>query len=144
MVLGLVTTKLGELESKDDVKRRLDEAARYVPLEQLVALVYRENPERHDAGYEPDERDEQRRQNAAEGGDALPGAEEERAEQRGLAREEAIHRRARDAGAERHIVHVQPRQAADGHAVRRRDQDPGEGDAVLPQAARPVAHCPCR
>ncbi|QSB12909.1 5-methyltetrahydropteroyltriglutamate--homocysteine S-methyltransferase [Natronosporangium hydrolyticum] len=35
VVLGLVTTKNGELESKDDLKRRIDEAARYVPLEQL-------------------------------------------------------------------------------------------------------------
>jgi len=35
VVLGLVTTKRGELESKDDLKRRIDEAARYVPLEQL-------------------------------------------------------------------------------------------------------------
>ncbi|MET0233628.1 MAG: 5-methyltetrahydropteroyltriglutamate--homocysteine S-methyltransferase [Kibdelosporangium sp.] len=35
VVLGLVTTKSGELESKDDLKRRIDEAARYVPLEQL-------------------------------------------------------------------------------------------------------------
>lgn len=35
VVLGLVTTKLGELESKDDLKRRIDEAARTVPLEQL-------------------------------------------------------------------------------------------------------------
>ena len=35
VVLGLVTTKLGELETKDDLKRRIDEAARYVPLEQL-------------------------------------------------------------------------------------------------------------
>ena len=35
VVLGLVTTKLGQLESKDDLKRRIDEAARYVPLEQL-------------------------------------------------------------------------------------------------------------
>ena len=35
VVLGLVTTKLGELESKDDLKRRIDEAAKYVPLEQL-------------------------------------------------------------------------------------------------------------
>jgi len=35
VVLGLVTTKLGELESKDDLKRRIDEAARIVPLEQL-------------------------------------------------------------------------------------------------------------
>ncbi|GAA2073485.1 5-methyltetrahydropteroyltriglutamate--homocysteine S-methyltransferase [Actinomadura alba] len=35
VVLGLVTTKSGELESKDDLKRRIDEAARHVPLEQL-------------------------------------------------------------------------------------------------------------
>ena len=35
VVLGLVTTKLGELETKDDLKRRIDEAAKYVPLEQL-------------------------------------------------------------------------------------------------------------
>jgi 5-methyltetrahydropteroyltriglutamate--homocysteine methyltransferase len=35
VVLGLVTTKLGELESKDDLKRRIDEAARIVPLDQL-------------------------------------------------------------------------------------------------------------
>ncbi len=35
VVLGLVTTKKGTLESKDEVKRRIDEAARYVPLEQL-------------------------------------------------------------------------------------------------------------
>ena len=35
VVLGLVTTKLGELESKDAVKRRIEEASRVVPLEQL-------------------------------------------------------------------------------------------------------------
>jgi len=35
VVLGLVTTKLGELESKDKLKRRIDEAARFVPLEHL-------------------------------------------------------------------------------------------------------------
>lgn len=35
VVLGLVTTKLGELESKDELKRRIDEAARHLPLEQL-------------------------------------------------------------------------------------------------------------
>lgn len=35
VVLGLVTTKRGELENKDDLKRRIDEASRYVPLEQL-------------------------------------------------------------------------------------------------------------
>ena len=36
MVLGLVTTKVGELESKDDVKRRIDEAAKYVDIDQLA------------------------------------------------------------------------------------------------------------
>ncbi len=36
VVLGLVTTKLGELESKDDVKRRIDEAAKFAPIEQLA------------------------------------------------------------------------------------------------------------
>ncbi|VCU68204.1 5-methyltetrahydropteroyltriglutamate--homocysteine methyltransferase [Pigmentiphaga humi] len=35
-VLGLVSTKFGELETKDDLKRRIDEAARYAPLEQLA------------------------------------------------------------------------------------------------------------
>jgi len=35
VVLGLVTTKRGALESKDDLKRRIDEAARHVPLDQL-------------------------------------------------------------------------------------------------------------
>ena len=35
-VLGLVTTKFGQLESKDALKRRIDEAARYAPLEQLA------------------------------------------------------------------------------------------------------------
>lgn len=35
-VLGLVTTKSGKLESKDEIKRRIDEASRYVPLEQLA------------------------------------------------------------------------------------------------------------
>jgi 5-methyltetrahydropteroyltriglutamate--homocysteine methyltransferase len=35
-VLGLVTTKSPKLESKDELKRRIDEAARFVPLEQLA------------------------------------------------------------------------------------------------------------
>jgi 5-methyltetrahydropteroyltriglutamate--homocysteine methyltransferase len=35
VVLGLVTTKVGNLESKDALKRRIDAAARVVPLEQL-------------------------------------------------------------------------------------------------------------
>jgi 5-methyltetrahydropteroyltriglutamate--homocysteine methyltransferase len=36
VVLGLVTTKKGTLESKDELKRRIDEAAKHVPLEQLA------------------------------------------------------------------------------------------------------------
>jgi 5-methyltetrahydropteroyltriglutamate--homocysteine methyltransferase len=35
VVLGLVTTKRGALESKDDLKRRIEEASRHAPLEQL-------------------------------------------------------------------------------------------------------------
>jgi 5-methyltetrahydropteroyltriglutamate--homocysteine methyltransferase len=35
VVLGLITTKRGQLEDKDEIKRRIDEAAKYVPLEQL-------------------------------------------------------------------------------------------------------------
>jgi methionine synthase II (cobalamin-independent) len=34
-VLGLVTTKRGELESKDELKRRIEEAAQYVDIDQL-------------------------------------------------------------------------------------------------------------
>jgi 5-methyltetrahydropteroyltriglutamate--homocysteine methyltransferase len=35
VVLGLVTTKRPELESKDSLKRRIEEASRYVPLDQI-------------------------------------------------------------------------------------------------------------
>jgi 5-methyltetrahydropteroyltriglutamate--homocysteine methyltransferase len=35
VVLGLVTTKSGELESKDDIKRRIDEAAKFADIDQL-------------------------------------------------------------------------------------------------------------
>ena len=35
VVLGLVTTKRPELEDKDDLRRRIEEAARYVPMQQL-------------------------------------------------------------------------------------------------------------
>jgi 5-methyltetrahydropteroyltriglutamate--homocysteine methyltransferase len=35
VVLGIVTTKSGKLESKDDLKRRIDAAAKYAPLDQL-------------------------------------------------------------------------------------------------------------
>ena len=35
VVLGLVTSKRGELESKDELKRRIEEASKYAPLEQL-------------------------------------------------------------------------------------------------------------
>ncbi len=36
VVLGLVTTKFGQLESKDSLKRRIAEAAKYAPLDQLA------------------------------------------------------------------------------------------------------------
>jgi 5-methyltetrahydropteroyltriglutamate--homocysteine methyltransferase len=35
VVLGLITSKSGRLESKDDIRRRIDEASRYVALDQL-------------------------------------------------------------------------------------------------------------
>ena len=35
VVLGLVTTKFGQLESKDELKRRIDEAGKYAPLDQM-------------------------------------------------------------------------------------------------------------
>ena len=35
VVLGLVSTKVGELESKDSLKRRIDAAAKFAPLEQM-------------------------------------------------------------------------------------------------------------
>ena len=36
MVLGLVSTKVPQLESKDELKARIDEAAQYVPMDQLA------------------------------------------------------------------------------------------------------------
>jgi 5-methyltetrahydropteroyltriglutamate--homocysteine methyltransferase len=41
VVLGLVTTKRGELESKDQLKRRIDEASRFVPLDQLSPPLWK-------------------------------------------------------------------------------------------------------
>jgi 5-methyltetrahydropteroyltriglutamate--homocysteine methyltransferase len=35
VVLGLVTTKSGELESKDDIKRRIEQASRFADIDQL-------------------------------------------------------------------------------------------------------------
>jgi 5-methyltetrahydropteroyltriglutamate--homocysteine methyltransferase len=35
VVLGIVTSKSGALESKDDLKRRIEEASEYCPLDQL-------------------------------------------------------------------------------------------------------------
>jgi methionine synthase II (cobalamin-independent) len=35
VVLGLVTTKRGELESKDELKRRIEEASKHAPIDQL-------------------------------------------------------------------------------------------------------------
>ena len=36
VVLGLVSTKVPELESVDDLRRRIDDASRFLPLEQLA------------------------------------------------------------------------------------------------------------
>ena len=36
IILGLVTTKLSQLETKDNLKRRIEEAAKYCPLDQLA------------------------------------------------------------------------------------------------------------
>jgi 5-methyltetrahydropteroyltriglutamate--homocysteine methyltransferase len=36
VVLGLVTTKLGELESRDEIRRRIDEATKFVDIDQLA------------------------------------------------------------------------------------------------------------
>jgi 5-methyltetrahydropteroyltriglutamate--homocysteine methyltransferase len=36
VVLGLITSKTGDLETKDELKRRIDQAAKYLPLEQLA------------------------------------------------------------------------------------------------------------
>jgi 5-methyltetrahydropteroyltriglutamate--homocysteine methyltransferase len=35
VVLGLVTSKSGTLEKKDDIKRRIEEASKFAPPEQL-------------------------------------------------------------------------------------------------------------
>jgi 5-methyltetrahydropteroyltriglutamate--homocysteine methyltransferase len=35
VVLGLITTKHGQLETKDEIKRRIDAAAKFIPLDQL-------------------------------------------------------------------------------------------------------------
>ena len=56
VVLGLVSSKTAELESKTELKRRIEEAARYVPLEDLClspqcgfASTFRGNPLGEDA-----------------------------------------------------------------------------------------------
>ena len=36
VVLGLVTTKTGDLEDPDDIKRRIDQATKHIPLDQLA------------------------------------------------------------------------------------------------------------
>jgi 5-methyltetrahydropteroyltriglutamate--homocysteine methyltransferase len=36
VVVGVITSKVGELEKKDDIKRRLEEAAKFAPLDQLA------------------------------------------------------------------------------------------------------------
>ena len=35
VVLGLITSKTPELENKDDIKRRIDEATKYLDIEQM-------------------------------------------------------------------------------------------------------------
>ncbi len=35
VVLGLITSKTGKLESGDEIKRRIEQAAKFVPLDQL-------------------------------------------------------------------------------------------------------------
>ena len=39
VVLGLVTSKSGKLESKDDLKRRIDEASKFIALDQLCPVA---------------------------------------------------------------------------------------------------------
>ena len=36
VVVGVITSKSGQLENKDDIKRRLEEASKYAPLDQLA------------------------------------------------------------------------------------------------------------
>ena len=36
MVVGVITSKTGQLEKKDDIERRLEEASKFVPLDQLA------------------------------------------------------------------------------------------------------------
>jgi 5-methyltetrahydropteroyltriglutamate--homocysteine methyltransferase len=36
VVLGLITTKVGRVETVHELRRRIDEAARYIPIEQLA------------------------------------------------------------------------------------------------------------
>jgi 5-methyltetrahydropteroyltriglutamate--homocysteine methyltransferase len=36
VVLGIITSKRGELESRDELLRRIEEAAKYAPLDQLA------------------------------------------------------------------------------------------------------------
>ena len=38
VVLGLVSSKESTLESQDELRRRIDEAARYVPIEHLALI----------------------------------------------------------------------------------------------------------
>ena len=36
MVLGLVTSKRGEVETADTIRRRIDDASRFIPMENLA------------------------------------------------------------------------------------------------------------
>ncbi len=53
VVLGLVTTKRPEVESKDDLKRRIEEAAKHVPLEQLCLSANAASPRPSSATTSP-------------------------------------------------------------------------------------------
>jgi hypothetical protein len=44
VVLGLVTTKKPQLENKDELTRRIEEASKYVPLDQLCLSPQRGSP----------------------------------------------------------------------------------------------------
>jgi 5-methyltetrahydropteroyltriglutamate--homocysteine methyltransferase len=51
VALGLISTKVPELESQDDLLRRIDEASKYVPIENLAlapqcgfASIFQGNP----------------------------------------------------------------------------------------------------
>ena len=58
VVLGLISSKVPELEKKDDLKRRIDAASRYVPLENLCSQpavrLLQHAPRQQDHGRRPE------------------------------------------------------------------------------------------